>query len=87
MVRGKRPLIVKNPCTLLNGLSCRSCSGSLQDWNWFSGMGLEEISSSSPRDISAILYSPHISLFPSMLIQKKPKNYTLTQAYLIIYSW
>lgn len=57
--------------SLLNGLSCRSYSGSLQDWNWLAGMALEEISSSSPTDVSAVVYPPNISVFPSLLIPKK----------------
>lgn len=50
-------------------------------WNWFAGTGLEEISSSSPRDVSAILYTPCISIFLSMLVQtnKQTNNHTKTK--------
>lgn len=51
MVRSKSPLLLKNPCTLLK-MGCPADSTLALYWNWFAGIGLEEISSSSPRDVS-----------------------------------
>lgn len=83
MVRSKSALLVKNLCMLLSALSCRFYSGSLQDWSWLAGTGLEEIPSSRPADVSAVVNIPYILVFPSLLIQKKD-NYALKQAHLSI---
>lgn len=46
-------------------------------------MGLEEIPSSRPDDVSAVVNIPYILVFSSLLIQKKD-NYALKQAHLSI---